>query len=183
TIKSFVVRQTLVELQTRQNSDSEQALPANQRRRRCRGPDSSTHTTQTMKCNQFVEDLKEIVGQHQQQLTIEEMLEDDENKKNNNQRGTNRGMEEYNALYMSLVNAHQQALITRYLWPSLDDDGTTDDDIKVLGDLLVEELPQVFEDLMLRLGRCREGAGGKATIPPCLEPINQSCQAFHRLHQ
>ncbi|KAG7174568.1 hypothetical protein Hamer_G016473 [Homarus americanus] len=60
---------------------------------------------------------------------------------------------------MSLVNAGQQALITSYLHKAQpvinalanitlgDDDGTTDDDIEVLGDLLVEELPQDFRGI------------------------------------
>ncbi|KAG7169864.1 hypothetical protein Hamer_G024980 [Homarus americanus] len=39
-----------------------------------------------------------------------------------------------------------------------DDDGTNNDDIEVLGDLLVEELPQDLRNLMLRL---EEGAGRK----------------------
>ncbi|KAG7176852.1 hypothetical protein Hamer_G000041 [Homarus americanus] len=83
-------------------------------------------------------------------------------------------MEEYKALYMSRVNVHQQALITRYLCKaqpvikalanitSGDDDGTTDDDIEVLGDSLVEELPQDFEgfDAEVR-GGVEEGAGRK----------------------
>ncbi|KAG7173721.1 hypothetical protein Hamer_G018012 [Homarus americanus] len=68
-----------------------------------------------------------------------------------------KGMEEYKALYLSRVNARQQALITRYLHKAQlvinalanitlgdDDDGTTDDDIEVLSDLLVEELPEDF---------------------------------------
>ncbi|KAG7163661.1 hypothetical protein Hamer_G002884, partial [Homarus americanus] len=143
-----------------------------------------------------VEDLQEIVGQHQQQPTIEEMLEDDEEQQEQQptqeddvQPGeptteflTNiahlseqleeydtkphprnfmcsaldKGMEEYKGLYMSRVNARQQALITWYLCKAQpvnalanitlgDDDGTTDDDIAVLGDLLVAELPQDFE--------------------------------------
>ncbi|KAG7161193.1 hypothetical protein Hamer_G016242 [Homarus americanus] len=37
-----------------------------------------------------------------------------------------------------------------------DDDGTTDDDIKVLGDLLVEELPQDFD---------AEVRGGSSNLP------------------
>ncbi|KAG7176860.1 hypothetical protein Hamer_G000051 [Homarus americanus] len=43
-----------------------------------------------------------------------------------------------------------------------DDDGTTDDDIEVLGDSLVEELPQDFEgfDAEVR-GGVEEGAGRK----------------------
>ncbi|KAG7164379.1 hypothetical protein Hamer_G003566 [Homarus americanus] len=74
-------------------------------------------------------------------------------------------MEEYKALYMSGVNARWQALITLYLRKAQpvnalanitlgDDDGTTDDDIEVLGDLLVEELPQDFEgfDVVVRGG-------------------------------
>ncbi|KAG7166135.1 hypothetical protein Hamer_G010944 [Homarus americanus] len=82
-------------------------------------------------------------------------------------------MEEYKALYMSSVNARQQALVTRYLCKALpvnalanialgDDDGTTDNDIEVLGDLLVEELPQDFEgfDAEVR-GGVEEGAGRK----------------------
>ncbi|KAG7158978.1 hypothetical protein Hamer_G006368 [Homarus americanus] len=88
-----------------------------------------------------------------------------------------KGMEEYNALYMSLVNAHQQALITRYLCKAQpvhaltnitlgDDDGTTDDDIKVLGDLLVEELPQVFEGFDAEVREdVEEGAGGSSNHP------------------
>ncbi|KAG7163212.1 hypothetical protein Hamer_G002302 [Homarus americanus] len=74
-----------------------------------------------------------------------------------------KGMEEYKALYMSRVNASQQALITLYLCKAQpvinalanitlgDDDGTTDDDIEVLGDLLEEEMPKTLRDLMLRL--------------------------------
>ncbi|KAG7174312.1 hypothetical protein Hamer_G003249 [Homarus americanus] len=74
---------------------------------------------------------------------------------------------------MSRVNAHQQALNTRYLCKAQpvnnlanialgDDAGTTDDDIEVLGDLLVEELPQDFEgfDAEVR-GGIEEGAGRK----------------------
>ncbi|KAG7173580.1 putative MDM2-binding-containing protein, partial [Homarus americanus] len=63
---------------------------------------------------------------------------------------------ECKTLYMSRVNARQQARITRYLHKAQpvinalanitlgDDDGTTGD-IEVLGDLLLEELPQSFE--------------------------------------
>ncbi|KAG7165519.1 hypothetical protein Hamer_G020448 [Homarus americanus] len=84
------------------------------------------------------------------------------------------GMEEYKALYMPCVNARQQTPITRYLRKAQpvnnglanitlgDDDGTTDDDIEELGDLLVEELPQDFEgfDTEVR-GGVEEGAGRK----------------------
>ncbi|KAG7164800.1 hypothetical protein Hamer_G027387 [Homarus americanus] len=49
----------------------------------------------------------------------------------------------------------------------------TDDDIEVLGDLLMEELPQDFEGFDAGV---EEGA---VTSPPCLEPINQPCEAFH----
>ncbi|KAG7178216.1 hypothetical protein Hamer_G004025, partial [Homarus americanus] len=86
-------------------------------------------------------------------------------------------IEKYKAMYMSLVNARQQVLITRYLCKAQpvnalanitlgDDDGTTDDDIEALGDLLVEELPQDFE-------------GFDAGSPPCL----RTHQAFRCLHQ
>ncbi|KAG7168317.1 hypothetical protein Hamer_G002339 [Homarus americanus] len=80
-------------------------------------------------------------------------------------------MEEYTALYMSRVNAHQQALITQYLRMAqpvnalanitLGDDGTTDDDIEVLGDLLVEELPQNFKGFYAEIRGVEEGAGRK----------------------
>ncbi|KAG7174541.1 hypothetical protein Hamer_G016443 [Homarus americanus] len=77
-------------------------------------------------------------------------------------------------MYMSRVNDRQQALITQYLCKAQpvinalanmtlgDDDGTTEDDIEVLGDLLVEELPQDFEgfDAEVR-GGVKEGAGRK----------------------
>ncbi|KAG7156954.1 hypothetical protein Hamer_G015886 [Homarus americanus] len=110
-----------------------------------------------------------------QQLRIDEMLEEDENQQEQQPtqeddvkpgeptthqltdvlKSIKRVMEEYKALYKSRVNAHQQALITRYLCKaqpvnalanitSGDDDDTTDDDIELLGDLLVEELPQDF---------------------------------------
>ncbi|KAG7175148.1 hypothetical protein Hamer_G024726 [Homarus americanus] len=82
-----------------------------------------------------------------------------------------KGMEEYMALYMSRVNARQQALITRYLNKAqpvnalanitLGDDGTTDDDIEVLGDLLVEELPQDFEGFDAEIRGVEEGVGRK----------------------
>ncbi|KAG7172002.1 hypothetical protein Hamer_G000973 [Homarus americanus] len=82
-----------------------------------------------------------------------------------------KGMEEYKALYMSRVNARQQALITGYLCKAQpvnalanitlgDDDGTTDDDNEVLGDLLVEELPQVLEGFDAEVkGGVEEGPG------------------------
>ncbi|KAG7178098.1 Sorting nexin-17-like 1 [Homarus americanus] len=137
-----------------------------------------------------VEDLQEIIGQHQQQQTIQEILEEEDEEQEEQQPTqeddvnpgepttrqltellTNisrlseqlkeydtrplpqnlffpvldKGMEEYKALYMSRVNARQQALITRYLCKAQPDDDTTNDDIEVLGDLLVEELPQDFE--------------------------------------
>ncbi|KAG7153539.1 hypothetical protein Hamer_G031162, partial [Homarus americanus] len=59
---------------------------------------------------------------------------------------------------------------TRQLTKPGDDDGTTDDDLEVLGDLLVEELPQDFEgfDAEVR-GGSREEA---ETSSPALEPIN-----------
>ncbi|KAG7158580.1 hypothetical protein Hamer_G020596 [Homarus americanus] len=149
-----------------------------------------------------IEDLQEIVGQHQQQPTIEETLEEDEEQEEQqptheddvkpgepttrqltelltniarlgeqledyNTRPHPRNLmcsaldkviKEYKALYMSRVNARQQALNTGYPYKAQpvinalanitfgDDDGTTDD-IEVLGDLLVEELPQDFEGL------------------------------------
>ncbi|KAG7178200.1 hypothetical protein Hamer_G004000 [Homarus americanus] len=74
---------------------------------------------------------------------------------------------------MSRVNARQQAFITRYLCKAQpvnalanitlgSDDGTTGDDIKVLGDLLVEELPQDFEGFDADVkGGDDEGAGRK----------------------
>ncbi|KAG7163390.1 hypothetical protein Hamer_G004528 [Homarus americanus] len=82
-------------------------------------------------------------------------------------------VEEYKALYMSHVNACQQAFITQYLHKAQpvntlanitlgDDDGTTDDDIEVLGDLLVEVLPQDFEGFDAEIkGDVEEGAGKK----------------------
>ncbi|KAG7169056.1 hypothetical protein Hamer_G011760 [Homarus americanus] len=84
-----------------------------------------------------------------------------------------KGMEEYKAMYKSRVNARQQALITWYLCKAQpvnalanialrDDDGTTDDDIELLGDLLVEQLPQDFEELDAEVrGGVEEGAGRK----------------------
>ncbi|KAG7172878.1 hypothetical protein Hamer_G017856 [Homarus americanus] len=163
------------------------------------------------------EDLQEIIGQHQQQPTIEEMLEKDEEQQPTREDDVKpelltsivrlseqlqeyktrphprnlicpalvKGMEDYKALYMSLVNAHQQALITQYLHKAQpvnalanialgDDDGTTNDDNEVLGDLLVEELPQDFE------GFDAEVRGEEAvTSPPCLGPINQPRPSFH----
>ncbi|KAG7163413.1 hypothetical protein Hamer_G004554 [Homarus americanus] len=78
-------------------------------------------------------------------------------------------MEEYKALYMSRVNARQQALITRYLCKAQPvnalanialDDGITDDVIEVLGDILVEELPQYFERFVAEVrGGVEDGAG------------------------
>ncbi|KAG7166590.1 Zinc finger protein 714-like, partial [Homarus americanus] len=46
-----------------------------------------------------------------------------------------------------------------------DDDGTTYDDIEVLGDLLVEELPQDLEGFDAEVRGVEEGA---VTSPPCL---------------
>ncbi|KAG7164493.1 hypothetical protein Hamer_G003705, partial [Homarus americanus] len=169
-----------------------------------------------------VEDLQEIVGQHQQQPTIEEMLEEDEEQEEQqptqeddvkpgepttqqltemllititclseqleeyNTRPLpqnlicpvlDKVMEEYKAMYMSRVNARQQALITRYLCKAQpvnalvsitlgDDDGIIDDDIEVLSDLLVEGLPQDFEgfDAEVRVGSREEAV----TSPLCL---------------
>ncbi|KAG7174677.1 hypothetical protein Hamer_G026028 [Homarus americanus] len=60
-------------------------------------------------------------------------------------------MEEYKALYMFCVNAHQQALITQYLCKAQPVNALANitlgdnDDIEVLGDLLVGELTQDFE--------------------------------------
>ncbi|KAG7172155.1 hypothetical protein Hamer_G000398 [Homarus americanus] len=81
-------------------------------------------------------------------------------------------MEQYMAMYMSCVNACQQAIITRYLYKAqpvnavtnitIEADGGTDDDIEVLGDLLMEELPQDFEGFDAGV---EEGA---VTSPPCL---------------
>ncbi|KAG7156526.1 hypothetical protein Hamer_G006495, partial [Homarus americanus] len=87
-----------------------------------------------------VEDLQEIIGQHQQQLTTEELLEDDEEQQPTQEddikpgepttrqltelltniarlglilvcSALDKGMEEYKALYMSRVNARQQPLL------------------------------------------------------------------------
>ncbi|KAG7170708.1 hypothetical protein Hamer_G013534 [Homarus americanus] len=88
-----------------------------------------------------------------------------------------KGMEEQKAFYMSLVNDRQQALIIWYLCKTQpvnalanitlgDDNGTTDDDIEVLGDLLVEELPQDFEGLDAESrGGVEEGAGRSSNQP------------------
>ncbi|KAG7168751.1 hypothetical protein Hamer_G025729, partial [Homarus americanus] len=68
------------------------------------------------------------------------------------------------------------ALITRYLHKAQPvnalanitlgyDDGTTYDDIEVLGDLLVEELPQDLEGFDAEVRGVEEGA---VTSPPCL---------------
>ncbi|KAG7176163.1 hypothetical protein Hamer_G026126 [Homarus americanus] len=97
-------------------------------------------------------------------------------------------IEEYKATYMSCVNARQQALITGYLCKAQpvnaltnialgDDDGTTDDDIEVLGDLLVEELPQdsVGFDAEVR-GGSREEA---VTSPPCLRTHQPALSNIH----
>ncbi|KAG7176878.1 hypothetical protein Hamer_G000072 [Homarus americanus] len=112
-----------------------------------------------------VEDLPQKFGQHQQKLTIEEMLEDEQQEEYDTRShprnlmcsAPTKVMEEYKALYMFRVNACQQALIARYLCKAQpvintlanitfgDDDGTIDDDIEVLGDLMVEELPQDFD--------------------------------------
>ncbi|KAG7178146.1 putative THAP-like domain-containing protein 3 [Homarus americanus] len=85
-------------------------------------------------------------------------------------------VEEYKTLYMSRVNARQQALITRHLHKAQpiinalanitlgSDDGTTDDDIEVLGDLLVEELCQDFEGLILRAPVYTEGDDMEKTL-------------------
>ncbi|KAG7170490.1 putative CENP-B N-terminal DNA-binding domain-containing protein 6 [Homarus americanus] len=164
-----------------------------------------------------VEDLQEIVGQHQQQPTIEEMLEEHEEQQPTQEDDFKPGepttrqltellttkarlseqleehntrphprhlmcsvldkvMEEYKALYMSCVNARQQALITRYLHKAQsinvlanitlgDDDDTTDDDIEVLGDLLVEDLPQDFEGLDAEVRGGVEEAALPASAP------------------
>ncbi|KAG7161332.1 Tigger transposable element-derived protein 1-like 137, partial [Homarus americanus] len=141
-----------------------------------------------------VEDLQEIVGQHQQQPTIEDVMM----KKNSKQHkrmmlslltelltniahlceqleeydtrphpqnlmcsAFDKGMEKCTALYMSRVNARQQALITR----------------TVLGDLLVEELPQDLRDLMLRLEvvlrREQGGSSNQPSLPqnPSTSPV------------
>ncbi|KAG7161416.1 putative Tc5 transposase DNA-binding domain-containing protein 4, partial [Homarus americanus] len=161
-----------------------------------------------------VEDLQEIVGQHQQQPTNEDMLEDEEQEEqlpsqeddvkpgepttrqltelltniahvceqleeydtrphpwNLMCSALEKVVEEYKALYVSRaqpVNALANITLG-------DDDGTTDDDIEVLGDLLVEELPQDFEgfDTEVR-GGSREEA---VTSPPCLrthQPVPSS---------
>ncbi|KAG7162998.1 hypothetical protein Hamer_G002044 [Homarus americanus] len=74
---------------------------------------------------------------------------------------------------MSRVNARQQALITLYLCNAQpvinalanialgDDDGITNDDIEVLGDLLLEELPQDFEGFDAEVRGCVEEGAGK----------------------
>ncbi|KAG7174192.1 hypothetical protein Hamer_G003095 [Homarus americanus] len=95
-------------------------------------------------------------------------------------------MDKYKALYMSRVNARQQALITRYLCKTQpvnalanvalgDDDGTTYDDIELLGDLLVEELPQDFEgfDAEVRGGVEEGGSNNQSSLPqnPLTSPI------------
>ncbi|KAG7160082.1 hypothetical protein Hamer_G012616 [Homarus americanus] len=163
--------------------------------------DPTPSTSHAPPRNHEIEDLQEIIGQHQQQLTIEEMLEEDEEQEepqatreddvksgepttcqltemlttiaclseqleeyNTRPHAQNyicpvidKVLEEYKALYKSRVNAYQRALITRYLHKAQpvitalanitleDDDGTTYNVIEMLGDLLVEELPQDFE--------------------------------------
>ncbi|KAG7161809.1 putative CENP-B N-terminal and Tc5 transposase DNA-binding domain-containing protein, partial [Homarus americanus] len=74
-----------------------------------------------------------------------------------------KGMEEYKALYMSRGNARQQAILLGTPVNALanitlgDDDGTTDDDSEVLGDLLVEELPQDVERFDAEVWRREHG--------------------------
>ncbi|KAG7170866.1 Apoptosis-resistant E3 ubiquitin protein ligase 1-like, partial [Homarus americanus] len=91
---------------------------------------------------------------------------------------------EYKAMYVYHVNARQQALITvQGIWYLRkaqpvnalanitlgDDDGITDDDIEVLGDLLVEELPQDFEGFDTEQG----GSSNQSSLPqnPSTSPV------------
>ncbi|KAG7158515.1 hypothetical protein Hamer_G021069 [Homarus americanus] len=143
-----------------------------------------------------VEDLQEIVGQQQQQPTIEEMLEEGEEQyepqatqEDDIKPGEpttrqltevltsiarlSEQLEEYdnrphprNLICPALINGHlrkAQPVITDLANITLgDDDGTTYDDIEVLGDLLVEELPQDFEGFDAKVrGGVNEGAGRK----------------------
>ncbi|KAG7167123.1 putative CENP-B N-terminal DNA-binding domain-containing protein 16 [Homarus americanus] len=155
-LTAFVNTSSLVELQQieAELSDSDQALPANQ------------EEEEEEEEEEMVEDLQEMVGQHQQQPTIEEMLEEDEGQEEPQAtqeddvkpgEPTTRQLTEVLTTIARFSEQRDEALITRHLRKAQsviialanitlgDDDGTTNDDIEVLGDLLVEELPQDFE--------------------------------------
>ncbi|KAG7153802.1 hypothetical protein Hamer_G009490 [Homarus americanus] len=197
-------------------SDSDQALPANQEEEMV--DDLTPSTSPPLNCEVLsvcefgkkyniknavdriveVEDLQEIVGQHQQQPTIEEMLEEDEEQEEQqptqeddvkpgeptthqltelltNIARLGEQLQEYDSrphprnLICPVLN--KLALITVQSQPINalanitlgDDDDTTDDDRVVLGDLLVEELPQDFD---------AEVRGGSSNQPsPSTRPV------------
>ncbi|KAG7172310.1 hypothetical protein Hamer_G009672 [Homarus americanus] len=125
-----------------------------------------------------VEDLQEIVGQHQQQPTTKDMLEKDEEQEVHQPtqedyvkpgEPTARQLSELLTNIARLSEQLKEYDTRPHPWNLTcsalvkgGDDGTTNDDSELLGNFLVEELPQDFEgfDAEVR-GGVDEGAGRK----------------------
>ncbi|KAG7167145.1 putative CENP-B N-terminal DNA-binding domain-containing protein 1 [Homarus americanus] len=167
----------------KQNSDSDQALPANQEEM----VDDLTPST-SPPCNREVLSVS---------MTIEELLEEDKEQEEQQPTQENDVKPDEpttRQLTELLTNiARLGELLEEYdtrphprnlMCPALDkgdDDGTTDDDIEVLGDLLVEELPQDFEGFDAEV---RGGSSNQPSLPqnPSTSPVKHftnsiKCQA------